>query len=203
MTVRKARSLAPVALVGAVFVVTVELIRAAGPLLDQLAGRWGVVQAALLAVAVYGGPALIGPLAALVGPARATTGLVVALVGLRLVAQAQPAPALLVVGGGAAVGLGALVMVVRQVVTARSGVTATVGLLVGAAVDQAVRAVNGTWDAVFRPGALPWVLAVAYAGVVLAAAWEARRAFGGGTARCRAGAIGPFLGLYVLTYGSA
>lgn len=201
MTVRDMRATGPVVLVAAVFVATVELARAASPLLDQLAGRWGVVGAALLAVAIYGGPALIGPLAALIGPARATAGLVVALAVLRLAAQAEPT--LPVVGLGAAVGIGALVLVVRRAVAARSGVAATVGVLLGTVVDQAVRAAYGTWDTIFRPGVLPWVLVVALAGVMVAALAGSWSAAGDAAAGGRVGAVGPFLGLYVLIYGSA
>lgn len=202
MKLRKIQSAGPVLLVAAVFVVTAESVRAASPLLDHLAGDWGVTSAALLAVAIFGAPALLGPLVAVAGPARATAGLVLALVGLRVAAQVQSPPTLLVVAVGAAVGVAASVLVVGRTVTARSGVGAATGVLIGGVVDQAIRSAYQTWDLIFRPGLLPWLVTAVVAATAVAAlvaGWRSPEAPAGG----RIGAVGVYLGLYVMVYGSA
>lgn len=196
-----ARLPAATALVAAVFLITVELLRAASPLLDLATGDLGVVGAAGLAVLTFAAPVLVGPLVALAGPGRAAVGLVLALLVLRLVAQAQDPPTLLVVGAGAAVGLAALLLSVRL---APTGVVATVGVLLGTVADLAVRAGLGSWDPLFRGGLLPWLVTGAVAAgalLALVAAGPVRRPPGTGAGRV--GALGPYLALYVMGYGSA
>src|SRR4051794_8601357 len=95
-------------LTATVTLVAVELIRASGPLLDHRAAA-GVPAAAKAALLVYAAPVLLGLLVAVLRPARATVLCGVALVVLRLVAQAAAAPGLALVGAGAAVGIAALV----------------------------------------------------------------------------------------------
>lgn len=194
----RVRAAAPVAAVAAVFVVTVELLRAAGPLLDRAAGDVGIPGAAALAALIFAAPVLVGVPVAVLGPARTAVGAVAALAVLRLAAQAQQPPTLVVVGAGAAAGVAALLLVVRR---APSGVAATTGVLLGTAADLAVRAGYGSWDPIFRPGALPWLPVV----VVLAVAVGAVAAFRPRVQRPagRAGALGAYLALYVLAFGSA
>jgi endonuclease/exonuclease/phosphatase family metal-dependent hydrolase len=212
---------APTLAVAAVFLVTVELLRAASPLLDLASADLGVVGAARLAVLIFVAPALVGLLVAVAGIGRAAVGLVLGLVLLRLAAQAQDPPTLLVVGAGAAVGVAALVLVVRL---APTGVAATTGVLLGTAADLAVRAGAGTWDPIFRPGALPWLLAGTTGAVAVLALLVTRRRptpaepgaeeagagepGAGGSAAVepgagRSGVVGAYLALYVLGYGSA
>lgn len=194
----RVRAAAPVVAVAAVFVVVVELLRATGPLLDRAAGEVGIPGAAALAVLIFAAPVLVGIPVAVVGTARTAVGAVAALAVLRLAAQAQQPPTLLVAGAGAATGIAALLLVVRR---APSGVAATAGVLLGTAADLAIRAAYGSWDPIFRPGVLPWLLTV----VVLAVAVGAVSA---GRARARplagrGGTLGVYLALYVLVYGSA
>lgn len=192
---------APVVLVAAVFLTTVELLRATSPLLDLTTGEIGVVGAAQLALLLFLAPVLAGPVVAVLGHGRTMVGLVVALVLLRAVAQAQDPATLPVVGAAAAVGVAALVLAVRH---APSGVDATVGVLLGTVADLAVRAALSSFDALFRPGIGPWVLLVVPAAAALAAVVVARpdrvRA---PEAPGRAAAVGPYLALYVMGFGSA
>lgn len=199
MELRNVRSSGPVALVAAVFVVTAELVRAVSPSLDHLAGQWGVVDAALLAVVIFGAPALLGPLVAVAGQVRATAVLLLALVVLRLTAQATPV--LPVLAAGAAVGVAALVLVIGRAATSRSGMAATTGVLLGGIVDQAIRSAFQTWDPIFRSGALPWLVAAAVvtATVVAFRSEPDAPTLSGG----RFGVAGVYLGLYVMVYGSA
>lgn len=190
----------PALLVAAVFLVTVELLPAVSPLLDLASGDLGVVGAAQLAVLIFAAPVLLGPLVALAGPARAAVGLVAALVVLRLAAQAQDPPTLLVVGAGAAVGVAALALAVRL---APTGVAATVGVLLGTVADLAVRAGYGSWDPFFRPGLQPWLVAGGIGAATLVLLAAARHGWPERTGAGRAGAIGMYLALYVMAYGSA
>ena len=208
--VGRARAVAPTVAVAAVFAVTVELLRAVNPLLDVAAGRIGVTGAARLALLIFAAPALVGLAVRWAGAGHATLGAVWLLVLLRLVAQAQGAPGLLVVGGGAAVGIAALVLVASRAVTAGSGVRATLGVLLGGVADLAVRSAYGTWDPIWRPGALPWLVPLLAGAVAVAAVWLTRPGAaahaaprGGAPAAPRGGALGAYLALYALGYGSA
>ena len=194
---------APTLLVAATFLLTVELLRAASPLLDLATADLGVVGAAQLAVLIFAAPVLVGPLVALAGLGRAAAGLVLGLVLLRLVAQFQDPPTLLLIGAGAAVGVAALVVVLRL---APTGVAATTGVLLGTVADLAVRGGLGSWDPIHRPGGLPWLVPGA-AGVVallaLLVTLRAGRAGAPDPGAGRAGAVGPYLALYLMGYGSA
>lgn len=204
MNLPSIRGGAPVVLVAAVFLVTVELLRATSPLLDLAASELGVIGAAQLALLIFAAPALLG-LFALLRPAVAASVLVVALLALRLFAQAQDSAHLLVVGAAAATAVAALLMVVRLIAVTRSGVTATLGVLLGTGADLAIRAGYSSWDPIFRPGLGPWLVVAVSCGLALAAllvtvsAGDTPVGMGAG----RAGALGPYLGLYLLVYGSA
>jgi endonuclease/exonuclease/phosphatase family metal-dependent hydrolase len=187
-------------LVGAVYVLTVELLRAASPLLDLATADLGVVGAAQLAVLIFAAPVLLGPLVAVAGTGRAAAGLVVGLVLLRLVAQLQDPPTLLVVGAGAAAGVGALVVVLRL---APTGVAATTGVLLGTVADLAIRGGSGSWDPIFRPGVLPWLVTAVAGAVALLALLVAGRTAAAGAGAGRAGAVGLYLALYLMGFGSA
>ncbi|MPZ28307.1 MAG: hypothetical protein GEV12_18315 [Micromonosporaceae bacterium] len=192
-------------LVAAVFLTTVELLRAASPLLDLATADLGVVGAAGLAVLIFAAPVLAGSLVALAGLGRTVVSLVLALVLLRLAAQLQDPPGLLVVGAGAALGVAALLLAVRL---APTGVVATVGVLLGTVADLAIRAGLGSWDPVFRPGLVPGLVTGAVAAgalLALVAARPVRRhpGPGGRGGAGRVGTLGPYLALYVMGYGSA
>jgi endonuclease/exonuclease/phosphatase family metal-dependent hydrolase len=185
------RRVLPAALVATVFLVTVELLRAASPMLDLAAGEVGFLGAAGLALLVFAAPVLVGPLVAALGAGRATIVAVGALVLLRLVAQA--APTLPVIAAGAAVGIGTLVLVVRR------APGAVVGVLLGTFVDLVLRLGAGSWDPIFRPGPWPWVSTVLICGATVALLRFVRLAPGSG----RAAVLGPYLALYLMGYGSA
>ncbi|GAA2397286.1 hypothetical protein Cme02nite_60290 [Catellatospora methionotrophica] len=134
------RSLALVALL---FAVTAQLLRACGPLLDQLAGPVGIVNAALIALAIFAVPGVLVMAAPRV-PSRiplltaTTAGLVLAwsagqVFGLSLALTAA----------GAVLAMAALALTVRR---AADPVTATVGLLAGGVVDLCIRSLTVTWD---------------------------------------------------------
>ncbi len=152
---RRSATLVP----AAVTVVAVELVRASGPLLDHQAAA-GVPAAARAALLVYVAPALLGLLVAVAGPARATLLCGLSLVALRLVAQAQHTPTLPVVGAGAAVGLATLLCALRYAALT-SGISAATGLVLGGAVDVAIRSALLTLDPIWRPGVLAWLLVLA------------------------------------------
>lgn len=217
MDLSRVRPAAPTALVAAVFLLTVELLRGTAPLLDLTKADLGVVGAAGVAALIFAAPAVAGVAVALAGPARAALGAVGLLLLLRLVAQVQDPATLPVVGAGAATGIAALVLVLRQ---APTGIAGGVGVLVGGVADLAVRAAYGSWDALFRPGAGPWLVVLAVVAVAVAAlvlGWSSARHHGAGgsggsggsgadTVAVPAGrvaALGPYLGLYLLLYGSA
>ncbi|GAA1383772.1 endonuclease/exonuclease/phosphatase family protein [Catellatospora chokoriensis] len=131
------------ALVALLFAGTAQLLRACGPLLDQVAGPVGIVNAALIALAIFAVP---GVLLLVLPRALGRVPVLVAMTtGLALAWWATTAvgPSLALTAAGAVFGMTALALVVRQ---AADGVTATVGLLAGGVVDLAVRSLTVTWD---------------------------------------------------------
>ncbi|HEY8452425.1 MAG TPA: endonuclease/exonuclease/phosphatase family protein [Natronosporangium sp.] len=195
------RAAAPIALIATVHLVTVELVRAATPLLDLAAGRIGVVGAAGVAAVIFVAPALPAAVVGRLAPvpaAAVTVGLVLV---LRLVAQAQDPATLAVVGAGAAAAVAALVVSLR---VAGDGVTAAVGLLLGTVADLTLRTALLSWDPIVRPGVVPWLVVAVEAAVAVGAValrWRPHPT-GGSPLRGR-WALGPFLALYVLGFGSA
>jgi endonuclease/exonuclease/phosphatase family metal-dependent hydrolase len=187
-----------------VSVVAFELVRASGPLLDHQAAA-GVPAAARAAVLVYAAPVLLGLLVFAVSPARATVACGALLVVLRLVGQAQRTPSLLVVGAGAAVGIAALVCALRFAAV-RSGIAAATGLVLGGAVDLAVRSLLLTLDPIWRAGIVAWLITVVECGALLAVLWWSRDRLPGPAqpfgAVARTAVIGPVLALDVLVFAN-
>ncbi len=199
-----------VALVALLFAVTVQLLRACGPLLDQVAGPVGIVNAALIALGIFALPGLLLTAACRVRPTTRLglpTPLLVMGTGLLGVAWGAAAAfgrSLPLVAFGAVVGLVTLALAVRQ---AGGPVTATVGLLAGGALDLAFRSATVTWDPVW--GSVPartlgtvavvaaFALAMASSNAV-AAGNAAAPAPGGG----RSWALGGYLALWTTTLGN-
>lgn len=165
-------------LVAVLTVLTVELTRCAGPLLDTVFTA-GVVPAGLTALGTFAGAGVVAAgLLALSrdragGPtARTVLVGVVALAVLRLVLQALSADARLVVGLlGAATAVAVLTLAVAHVAGAPGGPRdAATGLVLGAGLAVGVQLPLGTWDAVWRHDPVGWAFAVALAGLAVAAA---------------------------------
>ncbi|MFC7757048.1 hypothetical protein ACFQY4_02335 [Catellatospora bangladeshensis] len=121
-----------ITLVALLFALTVQLLRASGPLLDQVAGPVGIVNAALIALAIFALPGLLlvwlGRRAAAPGalPSHLVPG--VCVTGALWVAGNLFGHNLPLTAAGAVAGLVTLAFAVRQ---AGGPVTAAVGLLAG------------------------------------------------------------------------
>ncbi|MEV4413685.1 endonuclease/exonuclease/phosphatase family protein [Catellatospora sp. NPDC049609] len=184
------------ALVALLFAVTVQLLRACGPLLDQVAGPVGIVNAALIALAVFAVPGLLLTVLGRAGLPRALPMIVLALVGLwgagGLLGRSLPLTA-----AGAVVGMVALALAVRQL---GDPVSAAVALLAGGALDLAFRSITVTWDpfwggewSVLLGGVI--VLAVAYLALRRPSAVAPVR-------QGRVWALGGYLALWTTTLGN-
>jgi len=195
------RAAAPIALVATVHLLAVELLRAATPLLDLASARIGVVGAAGVATVLFVAPVLPAAVVGRLAPVPAVAGTVGLVLLLRLVAQAQDPATLAVVGAGAAAAVAALVVSVR---VARDGVAAAVGILLGTVADLALRTAFATWDPIVRPGVVPWLVVAVEAAVAVGALALLRRPdTASGPPLRRRWALGPYLALYVLGFGSA
>ncbi len=186
---RTKAGLAAIALVALLFVVTAELLRASGPLLDGVAGVVGVLPAAAVAIGLF---ALPGAL--LVTLRRASLpGIIIFLFLVRVTAQFAPNVA--IVGAGAVLGLVALALAVQRTVDAR---TAGMGLLAGGMLDLVLRSVTWTWDPIWIGlSGLPMVALVAGAlWMALAVRAPAQEALG------RTWAVGAYLALWTTTIGN-
>ncbi|WP_207127041.1 endonuclease/exonuclease/phosphatase family protein [Actinocatenispora comari] len=191
-----------VALLAVVTVFAVEGLRTSGPPLDHVAGAGGVAVAALVALLVYLIPVLVGPLVGWLGARRATSAAVLLLVGLRLLEQAVPTPGFGTALATTVVGLGALVLVSAQVVRiGRRGFA--LGIVLGGALDVAVRSAFGSWDPAWRPGLLPWLYTVVVCALLVVLLARTARTFAPAAGEVRSFAVlGPYLALYVLILGS-
>src|SRR5690606_28778275 len=195
------RAAAPIALLATVHLLAVELLRAATPLLDLASARIGVVGAAGVATVLFVAPVLPAAVVGRLAPVPAVAGTVGLVLLLRLVAQAQDPATLAVVGAGAAAAVAALVVSVR---VARDGVAAAVGILLGTVADLALRTAFATWDPIVRPGVVPWLVVaveavLAVGALALLRRWDTTA----GPPLRRRWALGPYLALYVLGFGSA
>ncbi|WP_117208333.1 endonuclease/exonuclease/phosphatase family protein [Allorhizocola rhizosphaerae] len=178
-----------VALVAALFVVTAELLRACGPLLDGVAGVVGIPPAAAVAIGLF-----ILPGALLVTLRRASLpGMIVFLFLVRVTAQFAPNVA--IVGAGAVLGLVALALAVQR---AADAPTAGMGLLAGGVLDLAIRSVTMTWDPIWTGlWGLPMV------SLVILALWMSLAVKAPTQATLgRTWAVGAYLGLWTTTIGN-
>ncbi|MDC7119930.1 endonuclease/exonuclease/phosphatase family protein [Cellulomonas fimi] len=158
-------------LVAALTLAALEAVRASGPMLD----RWfavGTVAAGGAAVATYAGAGIVA--SALLLARRRTSGTpdartVLAGAGvlalLRLVVQALDGLALDITGlVWVAVTVAVLTLGVAHVAGRSGGARqAATGLLVGSGLSVGLQLLLGTWDAVWRSGAVGWVVALAVA----------------------------------------
>lgn len=202
----KARPRHPVAtLVSVLTLVTLELVRASGPLLDMAFAR-GVETAAGSALAAYLLPGVFAALLLLLARRRPIgTLLLVGAVGLalaRLVLQGVTGTVRFGVGL-ATVGLAIAVLTLAVAVLAGrpdGGRRAATAVAQGAAGSVGLQLTMGTWDAVWRPGLAGWVVAVALAAAVVWLAVAARTDDAVPTSRPgRLWALGPVLGVTVMT----
>jgi endonuclease/exonuclease/phosphatase family metal-dependent hydrolase len=164
----------PVLLLSAlVTLLTVETLRAAGPLLTNVSREGSALAAVLVTLIVFALPAVTGPLTRWLNPTRATAAAVAALVLLRLLLQLQSTPGFLLTTLTTATALTALLLTTHHTTTVRSaaggGIVAATGLLLGTALDAASRTAFASWDPLWRPGLLPWLYTIALAVLTLLA----------------------------------
>lgn len=192
-------------LVALLFALTVQLLRACGPLLDQVAGPVGIVNAALIALAIFAVPGL---LLVLVRRRAAATGggslpplvVGVGVTGLLWAAGDWFGHSLGVTAAGAVAGLVTLALAVRQV---GGPVTAAVGLLAGGALDLAIRSITVTWDPLWGEAwARPFATMAAIAALLLAVRVPATPATPAATVGGRTWALGGYLALWTTTLGN-
>lgn len=198
--------LAEAGLVALLTLITLELVRSSGPLLDLAYSRGGVVRVARDALLVYAAPGPLAALLLLVGRRRRSVRAsslvgfgVVVLVALRLVVQALEGGARFVVGL-AAVAVAILVLSLAVTLLAgrpQGGRLSAAAVSAGAAAGVGLQLALGTWDVYWRHNALGWSVAVAIALSALAlAARVVRRPQPEPLTRVRRlWALGPFLAL--------
>lgn len=193
----------PVAVIALLFAVTAESLRACGPLLDQVAGPVGIVNAALIAVAIFIVPGLLLKLTGRGGSGRMPyLSITVGLLAVVRVGGDAPylEPTLAVVALGAVLAMVALAGAVRRL---GDPVTVTVGLLAGGALDLAVRSVSVTWDGLWHRGDLTGVLVPSMIIAVLVLLCLPRTPEVAPEANGRTWALGGYLALWTTTLGNA
>ncbi len=186
-------------------VVTLELVRASGPLIDTAYGRSGPLGAVRLALIGYAAPGLAAALLLALARRLHRAAPVVLLLGAVLVAALRIFAQGLTGGSRVAVGLVAVAMAVAVLTQAVAvlagrpggGRTAAASVALGAAGGVGLQLALGTWDAIWRHTALGWWVAGSLgAGLVLLALAGVRDP--GTPARARVGrlwALGPLLAL--------
>lgn len=194
-----------VSLVAVLTVLAVELLRAAGPLLDRT-----LPDPARIAVTAFGTFAASGLVAAglLVVSARRSPGVpdgrtvltgTALLAAVRLVLQGLDGDARFVVGL-AAVAVAVAVLTLTVAFTAgrpAGGRHAALGLVLGCGLSSGLQLALGTWDAVWRDGSLGWVVTAALTALAVLLARAARSDEPTGRPR-RLWSLGPFLALVTM-----
>ncbi|MCL3862631.1 endonuclease/exonuclease/phosphatase family protein [Actinotalea sp. K2] len=167
-------------LVALLTLVTLELVRSSGPLLD-MAFALGVEVAAVAALATYLMPGVLAVL--LLAPARRrgvrlpVAAGAIALAAARLAVQGVEAGARFAVGlSTVALAIAVLTVTVAVLAGRPGGGRAVAGAMVtGAAAATGLQLSLGTWDAYWRPGVVGWGIATALAvALVLAGLLAAR-----------------------------
>ncbi|QIK82947.1 endonuclease/exonuclease/phosphatase family protein [Sanguibacter sp. HDW7] len=203
------RPLARTALLTLVTALTVELVRASGPMFDR-AFAAGVVIVALTALGTYVAPGLVALAVARLRPVTGRTVLVgVVLLALaRLAVQATGSvPRYWIALGAASVAIGVLVLTVHLVAGddgdphRAPSRRAAIGVLTGVMLATGLSMALSTWDAVWRPGLDGWLPTVLVVGGALWCAWLLRDAAATTPPR-RVWALGPYLALAVMVMGN-
>jgi endonuclease/exonuclease/phosphatase family metal-dependent hydrolase len=186
------------AAVALTWLVVFECVRVLFPLLYQVRETAGSLTTVVIALVVFAAPGLGGPLARSLG-VRTTFLLSVGVLVAGRVAMGFVRPIPLWIAA-VATGLGLIAVALEIGARRLSGVALAAAVFVGLSADAVVRGGFQTWDAAWRPGALPVVEALAVgAGLLLCA--RAARGIGSGSADSfGAGAVfvGPFLLLELL-----
>lgn len=202
------RPLARTALLTLVTALTVELVRATGPMLDR-AFSAGVIVVALTALGTYVAPGLV---TLAVARLRLVTGRTV-LAGVVLLALARIAvqatggvPRYWLTLAAASVAVSVLALTVSLVAgdgdgdragSRRAALATATGVGVAAVVSVAL----GTWDAPWRPGLDGWLPTLLVAGAALSCAWRLRGAGPSATPR-RMWMLGPYLAVMIMVLGN-
>ncbi|WP_102509167.1 endonuclease/exonuclease/phosphatase family protein [Sanguibacter massiliensis] len=202
------RPLARTALLMLVTALTVELVRATGPMLDR-AFSAGVIVVALTALGTYVAPGLVTLAVAWLRPVTGRTVLagVVLLALARVAVQATGGvPRYWLTLGAASVAVSVLALTVSLVAgdgdgdragSRRAALATATGVGVAAVVSVAL----GTWDAPWRPGLDGWLPTLLVAGAALGCAWRLRDAGPSATPR-RMWMLGPYLAVMIMVLGN-
>lgn len=133
--------------------------------------------------------------ARLLGPRRLALGAAVVLVAARLGIQAADGGALQLAASTVAVAAG-LTWLAAMAAGAVARIAAAYGVAVGLALDAIAHAALRSTDLAWRPGVLPWLIAVVVAAAFLAALWASEQ----GDREAGAGwiwlVVGPMVGLH-------
>lgn len=202
------RPLARTALLTLVTALTVELVRATGPMLDR-AFSAGVIVVALTALGTYVAPGLVTLAVARLRPVTGRTVLagVVLLVLSRIAVQTTGGvPRYWLTLAAASVAVSVLALTVSLVAgdgdgdragSRRAALATATGVGVAAVVSVAL----GTWDAPWRPGLDGWLPTLLVAGAALGCAWRLRDAGPSATPR-RTWMLGPYLAVMIMVLGN-
>ena len=204
------RPLARTALLTLVTALTVELVRATGPMLDR-AFSAGVIVVALTALGTYVAPGLVTLALARLRPVTGRTVLagVVALALARIAVQATGGvPRYWLTLAAASVAVSVLSLTVSLVAGDGDGDgdragsrRAALATATGVGVATVVSVALGTWDAPWRPGLDGWLPTLLVAGAALSCAWRLRDAGPCATPR-RTWMLGPYLAVMIMVLGN-
>lgn len=146
--------------VASAVVITLEMVRVLFTVGYHLADRVGWVPGGAVVVATFATPILLGPWQRLSRGAGLPIMAGAALAARLWMQSVHPVPYWL-----AAVGTGAGLMVIAQMVSALRPFVFAVGMVAGLALDTTIRALGRTWDIPWRDDASAWLLTAVLLGV--------------------------------------
>ena len=192
-------------LVAVLTLVTLELVRSSGPLLDTVYSAGGAGGASRAAVLTYAAPGVVAALLLLVhrSPSRRTARALLLgsglLAGLRLLVQGLEGGARVILGLATVAVAIAVLCLALSALAGRpgGGRSAATAVVAGAAGTVGLQLALGTWDAYWRQTPLGWAVASVTAGALVGlAVLAARQPSTSPTLRGgRLWALGPWLAL--------
>lgn len=206
---------APMALMAAVTVLAIELIRASGPIEDSGFSA-GIATAALISLSMYLLPGVfVGVLLAVAAIGRTSDGTREAfpratLIAVILLTASRVVLQFTSIGGAYGLGIAAVGLAVGTLILAAATVSArtgaggqiAVGIFTGFALFSVVAIVNTSWDPIWRTGLLAWVIVIFEVIFALLAAWYARTLPMNLAPSKRVWVLGPFFALATMTFAN-
>jgi endonuclease/exonuclease/phosphatase family metal-dependent hydrolase len=194
--------LAPIVLLAVLFTLLAQVARTMFPLMYLMGEDWNFMYVGLIALAVYAAPIFVFPVASLEGRTQLVSGTIAIAVARLTLQLLHPIPTWLAMAGTAAALIGATLVILGRPPGVRGRILA-LGIVLGLALDTALRIPFRSWDLAWQDGVTATVITLALVAATLVALFAtlglAHHAPDSG-GPLRIAVLGPFLALQLLLF---